>query len=341
LNPASINDATAESKVKALDVFGMSTGELFAKYPNPGALLQQLEGRNRNNANQNPNQNSATPQDPSQMTQAEQRERREKIQELYRKYDLKPAQQIVPQIVANRVLRAVYSERQLQEVMVDFWQNHFNVYAGKACSVVHSGYERDVLRKNALGNFRDLVVGTAQHPAMLFYLDNFESVSPNAQAPGNGQNAQRLQQYLRNGGRVTQQMREQIRRQTGATDAVIDQRMKEMQQNPQAAQQRQRRGINENYARELMELHTLGVDGGYTQKDIIGSPNALPAGRSPTPAAIAVRPLPRYRGPRTGGSTGSSGRPARMSRAVNSTSTGAGTRAAQRPYSGKRSTRAA
>jgi uncharacterized protein (DUF1800 family) len=268
LNAVSVNDSVAESKVKALDVFGMSTGELFAKYPNPGALLQQLEGRNRNNANQN--QNNATPQDPNQMTQAEQRERREKIQELYRKYDLKPAQQIVPQIVANRVLRAVYSERQLQEVMVDFWQNHFNVYAGKAAVRWYiPSYERDVLRKNALGNFKDLVVGTAQHPAMLFYLDNFESVSPNAPAPGNGQNAQRLQQYLRNGGRVTPQMREQIRRQTGAPDALIDQRMNEMRQNPQAAQQRQRRGINENYARELMELHTLGVDGGYTQKDII------------------------------------------------------------------------
>ena len=94
--------------------------------------------------------------------------------------------------------------------MVDFWQNHFNVFAGKAAVRWYiPSYERDVLRKNALGNFKDLLVGTAQHPAMLFYLDNFESVSPNAQLGGNGQNGQRLQQLMRNGGQLTPQMREQ------------------------------------------------------------------------------------------------------------------------------------
>lgn len=269
LNASAIDDSAAEGKVKNLDIFNMSTAELFAKYPNPGALIQQLEGRNRNQV-QNQPANGAAPQDQNEMTQDQQRERRQKIRELYEKYDLKPAQQLIPQITANRVLRAVYSERQLQEVMVDFWQNHFNVFAGKAAVRWYiPSYERDVLRKNALGNFKDLLVGTAQHPAMLFYLDNFESVSPNAQAGGNGQNGQRLQQLMRNGGQINSQMRDRIRQRTGATDAQIDQRMRDMRQNPQAAQQRQRRGINENYARELMELHTLGVDGGYTQKDII------------------------------------------------------------------------
>ncbi len=271
INSASIDDSVAENRVTNLDIFDMTTAELFAKYPNPGALLQQLEGRNRNNpTNAQSNANTPPRQDPNAMTQAEQRERRKKITELYRKYDLKPAGQIVPQIVANRVLRAVYSERQLQEVMVDFWQNHFNVFAGKAAVRWYiPSYERDVLRKNALGNFKDLVIGTAQHPAMLFYLDNFESVSPNAQTTANNPSAQRLQRLMRNGGQITPQMRERIRQQTGATDAQIDQRINDMRANPQTGQQRQRRGINENYARELMELHTLGVDGGYTQKDII------------------------------------------------------------------------
>lgn len=276
-----LNDSVAEAKVKYLDVFNMTTAELFAKYPNPGALLQQLEGRNRNNpANaQNPNKpappaNAAPPpagQDPNALTQAEQRERREKIQALYREYDLKPAAQIVPQIAANRILRAVYSERQLQEVMVDFWQNHFNVFAGKAAVRWYiPSYERDVLRKNALGNFKDLLVGTAQHPAMLFYLDNFESVSPNAQMPGNsGANAQRLQQMVRNGGQLAPQVRDRLKQQYGVNDAQLDQRSKQMRDNPQPIQQQQKRGINENYARELMELHTLGVDNGYTQNDII------------------------------------------------------------------------
>ena len=264
LNPASIDDPVAELKVKNLEIFNLSTSELFAKYPNPGALLQQLEGRN-NQAN------AAANQPQGEQTQAQQRERRQKIAELYTKYDLKPANQILPSIVANRVLRAVYSERQLQEVMVDFWQNHFNVFAGKAAVRWYiPSYERDVLRKNALGNFKDLVTGTAQHPAMLFYLDNFESVSPNAQQPGNGQNARRLQQLMQNGGRINQQQRDRSKQQTGATDAQIDQRIKDAQANPQQpAQQQRRRGINENYARELMELHTLGVDGGYSQNDII------------------------------------------------------------------------
>ncbi len=265
LNPGSIDDPVSEVKVKNLEIFNLSTSELFAKYPNPGALLQQLEGRNNQ-------QNAAANQPQGEQTQAQQRERRQKIAELYTKYDLKPANQILPSIVANRVLRAVYSERQLQEVMVDFWQNHFNVFAGKAAVRWYiPSYERDVLRKNALGNFKDLVAGTAQHPAMLFYLDNFESVSPNAgNAGNNGQNARRVQQLMQNGGRINQQQRDRIKQQTGATDAQIDQRIKDAQANPQQpAQQQRRRGINENYARELMELHTLGVDGGYSQNDII------------------------------------------------------------------------
>ena len=246
LSPTTINDAVAESKVKNLEIFGMTTAEVFEKYPNPGALLRALEG---------PQNNQQQTRTPEEMTEKERQERQQKIREYYAKYDLRPANQMLPQIVSNRVLRAVYSERQLQEVMVDFWQNHFNVFSGKAAVRWYiPSYERDVLRKNALGNFKDLVVGTAQHPAMLFYLDNFESVSPNASNNNNrGGNGQRLQQILRRGGVLNPQGR-----------------MPQPQaQTPRPQQQQQRRGINENYARELMELHTLGVDGGYTQKDIV------------------------------------------------------------------------
>ena len=134
---------------------------------------------------------------------------------------------------ASRILRAVYSERQLQEVMVDFWTNHFNVFAGKGADRwLLPSYDRDTIRPNAMAKFSTLLQATAQSPAMLFYLDNFQSVSPNANANRRGGPLQRLR----------------------------------AQQQPQP--QQQRRGINENYARELMELHTLGVDGGYTQKDV-------------------------------------------------------------------------
>lgn len=268
LNPAAIDDAAADNRVKHLEVFDMSTSEVFAKYPNPGALLRQLEGGRQAQVNAQ-NRNSTSIQTPAQdeaMSEAEQRERRAKLQEYYRKYDLRPAGQLMPQIASNRVLRAAYSERQLQEVMVDFWQNHFNVFAGKAAVRWYiPSYERDVLRKNALGNFKDLLVGTAQHPAMLFYLDNFESVSPNSQMNAGGNN--RLQQAIRNGN-LTSRMREQIKQRQRLSDAELDQRIKQLQ-TQQQAQQRQRRGLNENYARELMELHTLGVDSGYTQKDIV------------------------------------------------------------------------
>lgn len=263
LNPASIDDSAAEAKAKGLDIFGMTTAQLFAKYPNPAALLRALEGGRQAQAAQQA-------ANPEEMTDKERQERQQKIRKLYAEYDLRPANQILPQIVSNRVLRAVYSERQLQEVMVDFWQNHFNVFSGKAAVRWYiPSYERDVLRKNALGNFKDLVVGTAQHPAMLFYLDNFESVGSRSQGPGNNRNADRIQQAIRNGQDLPPQARQRLKEQFGLNDAQLDQRIKEMRANPQPQQQQQRRGINENYARELMELHTLGVDGGYTQKDII------------------------------------------------------------------------
>ena len=88
------------------------------------------------------------------------------------------------ELQASRILRAVYSERQLQEVMVDFWENHFNVFAGKGADRwLLISYDRDTIRPNTLGKFKDLLTATAQSPAMLFYLDNFQSVSPNARQP--------------------------------------------------------------------------------------------------------------------------------------------------------------
>jgi uncharacterized protein (DUF1800 family) len=254
LNPAVIGDATADAKIKNLGVLKMSNEELFAKYPNPVAVLQvvaQNNGLNRqelqairpNNQNQNKDE-----KDPNEMSEADRQKYQQQVQELYKKYDLGRPQQISQQLAASRILRAVYSERQLNEVMVDFWTNHFNVYANKAATRWFlPEYDRDVIRPNALGNFKDLLLATAKSPAMLFYLDNFESISPNAQnvnlAAGGNNN--------RNPNRM----------------GIMQNRNPNRQLNQQQ-QQRQQRGINENYAREIMELHTLGVDGGYTQKDI-------------------------------------------------------------------------
>jgi len=158
--------------------------------------------------------------------------------------DSRRPQRVVEELAMAKTLRAIYSERQLQQVMDDFWFNHFNVYAGKGeVKWYLTSYERDVIAPHAFGKFRDLVTATAKSPAMLFYLDNFLSVDPNA--------AQRLAQE--------RAMRQQMRHPYGHPPRPV----------PQLGQnKKQDRGLNENYGRELMELHTLGVDGGYTQKDV-------------------------------------------------------------------------
>jgi uncharacterized protein (DUF1800 family) len=158
--------------------------------------------------------------------------------------DSKRPQRVVEELAMAKMTRAIYSGRQLQQVMDDFWFNHFNVFAGKGeVKWYLTSYERDVIQPHALGKFKDLVTDTAKSPAMLFYLDNFLSADPNAAARLAAQRAQR------------QQMR---RGPYGYPPR------------PQQAQnqKKQDRGLNENYGRELMELHTLGVDGGYTQKDV-------------------------------------------------------------------------
>jgi uncharacterized protein (DUF1800 family) len=133
-----------------------------------------------------------------------------------------PQQVLAHDLLEGKLYRAIYSEKQLDEVLADFWFNHFNVYLDKGADrFLVTSYERDVIRPYVLGNFRQMLEATAKSPAMLWYLDNWQSVSPDSVA------------------------------------------------NPRRNAGQRARGLNENYARELLELHTVGVDGGYTQKDII------------------------------------------------------------------------
>jgi uncharacterized protein (DUF1800 family) len=145
------------------------------------------------------------------------------------------------------VLRATLSERQLYEVMVDFWTNHFNVFAAKGADrFLLPEYITRVIRRRAMGKFADLLIATAESPAMLFYLDNWQSVVPGAVPPA----ATRLQaRPLFGRGPFAPRLGNPLR--------------------PDSMRPRAPQGINENYARELLELHTLGVDGGYTQQDVI------------------------------------------------------------------------
>ena len=165
------------------------------------------------------------------------------------------AQNITQELMQAKLLRAAMSERQLEEVLVDFWFNHFNVFIGKGQVRQYlTDYEQNVIRPNVFGNFRDLLGATAHSPAMLFYLDNFQSSSPNAAVVISPEMERRL-----NDPRLRPEQRRQLMQRL---------QMRQPQQRPQ-------RGLNENYARELMELHTLGVDGGYTQKDVIEVARAL------------------------------------------------------------------
>lgn len=174
------------------------------------------------------------------------------LQNYMQQKGLKPEQELFRQFINQNVLRAAYSNNQLQEVMTDFWFNHFNVSISKNdCAQFIPAYERDVIRPNALGNFTDLVLATAKSPAMLYYLDNFSSAASNDQP-------QKLQ------------ARRLMNMQNRNQDTSVQMMQVNNPPKPKKVQ-----GLNENYAREVMELHTLGVDGGYTQQDVTNAAKVL------------------------------------------------------------------
>jgi uncharacterized protein (DUF1800 family) len=184
LRPETISDSLVEEKLAGLKTMRLSSRELVELYPPPQVARRQTG-------------------QPGMLAQPMQGPRF-----------------IILELQQARLLRALYSQRQLYEVMVDFWTNHFNIFAAKGADRwLATAYDRDTIRPHALGRFKDLLLATAQSPAMLFYLDNWLSASPSTFRGGMGPN-------------------------------------------------NRRRGLNENYARELMELHTVGVDGGYSQKDV-------------------------------------------------------------------------
>jgi hypothetical protein len=273
LHPARIpENPTLEAKLKTLDTLGMTSDELVSNYPSPQVAKLMVNGQlpmptdpdrqmlvrkivdRLDRAQGQPVQTPPAPADlftPAELRTLragtpQQRlaffdalpvERQDQVletlpgvrqalydnapPELRRRIDLSagPAQVVVRDLMEGKLLRAIYSGRQLEEVLTDFWFNHFNVYLDKGADhYLVTEYERDAIRPHVLGKFRDLLEATAKSPAMLFYLDNWQSVGP---APA-----------------------------------------------PARAANQARRGLNENYGRELMELHTLGVDGGYAQKDV-------------------------------------------------------------------------
>jgi uncharacterized protein (DUF1800 family) len=229
LYPERIPDAASEQFVARFATLGRTGEQLLADAPPPAVVAAQLQRRG------------------GTMTAADSAKRREQGRQSYA---------FLGELASSRVARAVISERQLHEVMVDFWENHFNVFAGKdRTRYFLPEYDAQTIRPHALGTFRALLGAVAKSPAMLYYLDNWQSVADSGRPT------------LRPAPRPLNA------RQAARRAAAVQQRLA---QNPQLQQAMQRRrGLNENYARELMELHTLGVDGGYTQQDVIEVARAL------------------------------------------------------------------
>jgi uncharacterized protein (DUF1800 family) len=251
LHPERITESSeVAERLRPLDSLRMSPSEIAANYPPPQLVQAMTKGllplpkdpevRQRVELQaQRLRAKQEAKQEAKDDLKAKQGKGRDPLQQAMRQQVLATAdpverrklvadrtpQQVLPyDLNEAKLYRAIYSNRQLEEQMADFWFNHFNVYMDKGADrILTSSYERDAIRPHVFGKFRDLLGATAESPAMLFYLDNWQSISP---------------------------------------DRIPERRFAKQKA-------KQARGLNENYARELMELHTLGVDGGYTQKDII------------------------------------------------------------------------
>ena len=221
LQPSRIRDTAVERVTGALPTLAMSSRDLLERYPPPQVVRAQM-------------QRSGMSRDDSLRVRRSAQESR----------------RVLAEMQIAKVARAVASERQLEEVMVDFWSNHFTVFAGKGPERYFiAAYEREAIRPHALGKFRELLGAVAKSPAMLFYLDNWQS-------------------SVEEGRPRTEDRGSMVRgRRRNARPALP--------RPPVLGPSNRPRGLNENYARELLELHTVGVDGGYTQEDIINVARAF------------------------------------------------------------------
>jgi uncharacterized protein (DUF1800 family) len=215
LTPARIDNSALDRRLARLETLTLDAQTIQQEYSGP-AMVERRKRRAAEGAEPNTRATESADSTDSNMPM------RMQGSEAQRK-----SRQVLADIEEAKLLRAVYSERQVEEILVDFWFNHFNVFAGKGATRNYVGeYEREAIRPHVLGSFREMLGATARHPAMLFYLDNWLS---SAQGARGAQGAQRARSS----------------------------------------------GLNENYARELLELHTLGVDGGYTQTDIVNVAKAF------------------------------------------------------------------
>jgi uncharacterized protein (DUF1800 family) len=247
LNPDSIDDSGLDKRLARYATLSMSSAQLLNDFP-PPAQAAKKEGLTKD-----------------EYKQQMQQQRHESVAEMlptgnpnFDRANVQLARMVGPnritaELAMAKMDRAIYSNRQLEAVMEDFWFNHFNVFANKGADKwLLTSYARDTIRPHTMGEFSDLLLATARSPAMLFYLDNWLSADPAA--------VKRMQAM-----RVMRQERYYLR------FGVMPPGMQRANGRPQQLD----RGLNENYGREVMELHTVGVDAGYTQQDVINMAEIL------------------------------------------------------------------
>jgi uncharacterized protein (DUF1800 family) len=258
LHPDSISDSELDERLQKYPTILMSSTRLLDEFPPPNQAVKK-EGITK-----------------AEFKDQQQEKRRDAVDQVKKtgNDNLDRAQQqlakmvgpdrIIAELSMAKLDRAVYSQRQLEAVMEDFWFNHFNIFANKGVDKwLVTSYVRDTIRPHTMGRFQDLLVATAKSPAMLFYLDNWLSADPAA--------FQRMQREI-----AQRQARYQGIFGGGAAPAPRTFPAKSNAPQPNAAApKKEERGLNENYGREVMELHTVGVDAGYTQQDVIAMAECL------------------------------------------------------------------
>ncbi len=240
LHPESIDDSALDPRLRKYLTLNASAGKLLDEYP-PPALAAKRAGETREDYQKQVQEKGRTAM--AQVADSGD-DNTDKAQQMLAK--MQGPGRIIAELSMAKIDRAIYSQRQLDAVMEDFWFNHFNVFANKGADRwMLTDYVRDTIRPHTMGKFQDLLIATAKSPAMLFFLDNWQSVDPVAFKEHQQEIAMRRARY--------QGMFGGFPPASGA----------------QGARKQHDRGLNENYGREVMELHTVGVDTGYTQQDVI------------------------------------------------------------------------
>ncbi|MGH9745458.1 MAG: DUF1800 domain-containing protein [Candidatus Acidiferrales bacterium] len=259
LHPESIDDAALEERLEQYSTLKQSSTKLLDEFPPPGQAVKR-EGMTKDEYKERMQQKR---QDALSQMLPTGNDNFDKANEQLAK--LQGPNRIIAELSMAKVDRAVYSQRQLEAVMEDFWFNHFNVFANKGADKWFvTAYVRDTIRPRTMGKFQDLLVATAKSPAMLSFLDNWMSADPAAFA------------------RMQAEMQARRRHYQGvfvggypSTPGTFPGPAGTPRGGLAPAKKKQDRGLNENYGREVMELHTVGVDAGYTQQDVIAMAETL------------------------------------------------------------------